>query len=71
MNYFKKILDVICFVFGPVLFIISIFSFGYRGLSGGGLYYPSDSIFGIGLGTTLICIGFLRIYWRKNKNTNK
>ena len=34
MNYFKKLLDVICFVFGPSLLIISIFSFNHKGLIG-------------------------------------
>lgn len=30
----KKILDLICFVLGPVVLIVSIFSFDHKGLIG-------------------------------------
>lgn len=70
MNYLKKLLDVICFVFGPSLLIISIFSFDHKGLTGmegsNPLYYPVESIAGIGIGAAFICLGFLRRYWEKD-----
>ena len=75
MNYFKKMLDVICFVLGPLILIISIFSFDHKGLIGMGgpnpIYYSVESLAGIGIGAALICIGFLRIYWRKGEIEKK
>ena len=72
MNLLKKIFDIICFVFGPSLLIISIFSFKHKGLIGTGysnpIYYPFESKVGIGIGVALICIGFLRRNWRKWKD---
>ena len=69
MNIFNKILDIIYFVFGPFLLIISIFSFKHKGLIGDSysnpIYYPLESKVGIGIGVALICIGILRRNWRK------
>ena len=74
MKKFNKILDIICFVFGPLLLVISIFSFEHEGLIGIGysnpIYYPLESRVGIGIGAALICIGFLRRNWRKKDITN-
>jgi hypothetical protein len=70
----KRLFDVICFVIGPFITIFFLFGFGHRGpkgyVPGGGsirLYYPLESKIGIGIGVALICIGFLRIYWRKKE----
>ncbi len=71
----NKLIDLICFAFGTFLLVFSIFSFDHKGLIGMGasnpLYYPLMSKAGIGIGAALICIGFLRRNWRKNKITNK
>lgn len=69
MKKSTKIVDIICFVIGPLLLVIFLFGFEHRGLIGSGyanpLYYPLESRIGIGIGVVLICIGFLRRYWRK------
>ena len=59
-----KFFDFICFVLGPFIVVVSLLSFehGRRGF-----YFPGESKIGIAIGIALICIGFLRAYWRKNK----
>lgn len=66
---YSKIIDVICFVIGPFITVLSIFSFSpsHRGLGGSrGGYYSDESKIGIGIGVALICIGILRKHWRKD-----
>lgn len=65
----KKFLDIIFFVVGPVLTVFFLFSF--ISPRTGILYYPDESKIGIAVGIALICIGFLRIYWRKNTTPNR
>ena len=62
----NKLIDVSCFIAGPVLLAVNVVSFEASDYSDSAIYYPSDARFGIGLGIALIAFGILRIYWRKN-----
>jgi hypothetical protein len=68
----EKVYDIICFVVGPLITVFSIFSFtGSQTLSLGGshgAYYSQESKIGIGIGIALICMGFIRRYWRKKES---
>ena len=77
MNLSKNhLLDIICFIIGPVLIAYNLLDFTsrrwlYIGPSDNGtdfLYYYYDQhtqlLFSIGV--ALVCWGFLRIYWKKN-----
>lgn len=72
MKKSTKFLDFICFVVGPLVSLLFLFSFKHygRGVSGS-LYYPAESIIGIAIGVALVCLGFLRVYWRKNVLPNR
>jgi hypothetical protein len=59
MKIVSKILDVVCFVLGPVVLVTNTLEY-FRGITGGG-----DSLFFIAIGFGLICIGLLRKYWKK------
>ena len=59
-----KFFDFICFVLGPFVVVVSLFSFDYSSLTGG-YYFTNESKIGIAIGIALICLGILRIYWRK------
>ena len=69
MKKVSKAFDVICFVIGPFITIVSLLGFrgSTLGFSGGGVryYYSLESKIGIGIGVALICVGGLRIYWQK------
>lgn len=55
-----KFFDFVCFVLGPFVVVVS-----YR--SG------RDTIndLGIAIGVALICLGFLRVYWRKSTSPHR
>ena len=66
MNIIKKIFDVICFVGGSFLLGYSLFNFRGRQI----IYFESGRI-GIGLGFSLIVLGFLVNKWRKESKENE
>ncbi|MFH1825013.1 MAG: hypothetical protein ABH873_07310 [Candidatus Firestonebacteria bacterium] len=53
--------DVICFVIGPFLVLLAM-PYSHRSYRD-----DSDFTFLFALGVSLICLGFLRIYWNRNK----
>ena len=65
MNITKKIFDIICFVGGSFLLGFYLFDFWSRFIG-----YSEGSRIGIGLGLSLISLGFLVNKWRK-ENENK
>jgi len=65
MNIIKKIFDIICFVGGSFLLGYSLFNF-----LGAQIRYFESSRIGIGLGLSLISLGFLVNKWRK-ENENR
>ena len=54
----RKFLDVVCFLLGPFLAATGVASFLPS-------YGSDERHFAFALGISLICFGFLRIYWRK------
>ena len=67
----QKIFDIICFVIGPLITVISFFSFESRGgierFTSASYYFPLGAKIGIGIGVSLIFLGGLRIYWRRRE----
>ncbi len=70
----KKLTDLICFVIGPFIAMGSLLGFVYHFDFGLGLrdkatyFYPislSAATIGLGIGMTLICLGVLIRYRRK------
>lgn len=64
-NIFTKLIDIICFVIGPVVLVVNLISFENNMLAESLIYYPKSVRAGIGLGVALIAIGFLMKYWKK------
>ena len=80
MNKFKtKHINILCFIIGPILITYNFFVCFTRlprenpYLLGGAYKYgrryydPDTTIFLIIVGVALVCWGFLRHYWKKNK----
>ena len=77
MKKITKFFDVICFVGGPVIAIVSLLSFspsessgagsGLGGFSSVGIRYDEDALAGIAIGFILLFLGFVRAYWRKKE----
>ncbi len=72
MKKITKFFDVICFVVGPVIAIVSLLSFspalsGRSLLSNVGIHYDEEALAGIAIGFILIFFGFVRAYWRKKE----
>lgn len=68
MTFFKKFLDVICFVIGPAVLTANIFGFGFREAIGDNsiavaYVYSSETRAGVAIGVALVAGGFLRKYW--------
>jgi hypothetical protein len=72
----RRFFDAVCFVGGPIITVYFLLSVRHGGGRSGGLtegfspifyYYPNTSKIGMGVGIALICLGFLRIYWRKKE----
>ena len=70
----SKILDIICFVIGPVLLPFGLLDFSYRHSGDGPFrepstyavyYYGQDAILMVTLGVGLIAYGLLRRNWSK------
>ena len=83
MNLSKnQLLDILCFIIGPVLIAFNLFDFSSRVrtpmvLSSEDVshllyyYYKQDTQVLLSLGVALVCWGFLRIYWKKKNGTRK
>ena len=73
MKKITKFFDVICFVVGPVIAIVSLLSFSpsksseLGGFSSVGIHYNEEALAGIAIGFILIFLGFVRAYWRKKE----
>jgi hypothetical protein len=76
----KKVLDVVFFVMGPVLFVVGFIGgfqanpedrYAYQLFKRGRLFHPSDSeIAFMALGIGLICLGFVLKSWRNGAKGN-
>ncbi len=75
MNKIKnKLVDILCFIIGPMIIAYNLFDFRfgqYLGHDAFRYYYMEDTQIFIALGVALVCWGFLRLYWKKNKGINK
>lgn len=64
----NKIIDIICFVGGTFLFIITLFNYHTYGRNGdGNIYYSNFQIILLAVGVSLVVFGFLIRKWRKEK----
>ena len=58
--FFAKVLDFVCFVIGPSMFVANVLDHDRNG-------YSSDARFFVGIGVGLVALGILRIYWAKTQ----
>ena len=71
----NKVLDVLFFVIGPVLFAFGLFDFSIRHGGGGRrepttyavYYYSDDATLMIAIGVGLIAFGLVRRNWRNGR----
>ncbi len=61
----SKIIDVICFIGGTIIFAHTLFSFNNRSREGGSYYYTDLQGILLAVGISLIVLGFLIRDWRK------
>jgi hypothetical protein len=66
----SKTSDVVCFVAGPVLFVVGLFSFGHVEATGDNSIavaytYGTWSLLLLAVGTALIAVGALRRTWAR------
>ena len=78
MKVFEKIMDVVCFVVGPLIIVYFSLSFlvllvpAFSVLQSAVWIYRIDSAaIGIAVGICLISTGFLRRQWSKDANEGK
>lgn len=58
--FFARVLDFVCFVVGPTMFVANVLDYGRKGYSG-------DASFFAGIGVGLVAFGILRIYWARTQ----
>lgn len=64
----NKIFDIICFVGGGFLFVMTLFNYSTYSRDGSGTpHYSEIQIILLALGIGLIILGFLIRSWRKGK----
>jgi len=65
-RFVRGMVDLICFAAGPFFTAYYIFDFAHGPDGPGPFYYfyRNNSRFGLALGVTLVCLGFLIRHWR-------
>ena len=64
----QKIIDVVCFIGGTIIFSHTLFSFNNSSREGGSYYYTDLQETLLAIGISLIVLGFLIRSWRKNNS---